>query len=91
MADGTNAAASDLKKGDDGVLRNKNGVHAALDGDGKPLTVGKAATAGGNAMAAGGQREQNLPAPAPTHTPAPAPAQTASGPAPERHATARHT
>lgn len=52
MADGTNVTSKGLMKGDDGVLRNKSGVAVALDGEGKPMTVGETAVAGGNAAAA---------------------------------------
>lgn len=52
MADGTNCVRGDLARADDGVLRNKNGVHAALGSDGEPLTVKKAAVENKNVEAA---------------------------------------
>lgn len=52
LADGTYADPKDTSKGDDGVLRHKNGVHVALRDDGSPYTLSGHAEASGNAAAA---------------------------------------
>lgn len=39
LADGTQADPADVSKGDDGVLRHKNGMAVAMKADGKPETI----------------------------------------------------
>lgn len=43
LVDGTQADPSDCEAGKDGVLRHKNGVPVALNGAGKPETIGEEA------------------------------------------------
>lgn len=52
MRDGTHSAKGDLSKGDDGVLRNKNGIAVATWDNGEPHTVGGDAVANMNVEAA---------------------------------------
>lgn len=51
LMDGTQADPHDCAKGKDGVLRHKNGVKVAIDGDGNPETVGDRTAM--NSLAAG--------------------------------------
>lgn len=54
LQDGTQADPGDVSKGEDGVMRSKNGVAVSLGSDGKPQTVGRAALENGNVLAASG-------------------------------------
>lgn len=65
LQDGTQADPSDVSKGDDGVLRNKNGVAVALYADGKPQTIGEDAERNKNVEAANAGKEPVPPAPPP--------------------------
>jgi hypothetical protein len=60
LMDGTQADPSDCKKGEDGVLRHKNGVKVAINGDGEPETVGDRTAL--NAPAAGNREDERPPA-----------------------------
>lgn len=78
MQDGTYAAPGDVSKDKDGVLRNKAGMAAAVDADGKPQTLGALAESSMNVAAAkAGKPEPDKPeevkaaAPAPEQQPKP--------------------
>lgn len=57
LRDGTYADPKDCGKGDDGVLRHKNGVAVALQGTGEPETLRQQAVLNGNL--AGSQADES--------------------------------
>lgn len=59
LMDGTQANPDDCARDKDGVLRHKNGVKVAIDGDGKPETVGNRTEM--NSLAAGRREQQPRP------------------------------
>lgn len=54
LRDGTYADPKDCSKDTDGVLRHKNGVAVALNGDGEPETIATSTESNAKAAAAGG-------------------------------------
>lgn len=61
LMDGTQANPDDCARGEDGVLRHKNGVKVAIDGEGRPETVGDRTVM--NSLAAGRGAVEQQPRP----------------------------
>lgn len=78
LMDGTQADPDDCARDKDGVLRHKNGVKVAINGDGEPETVGDRTAM--NSLAAGRRDVEQQPRPKDEQKPAaPEPIPPADG------------